>query len=293
MKKGSKDIILPYILILPTFLLFGIFFILPVLYSMFLSLNKWNGFSSHMSFIGFGNYIRLFSDPMFKNALINTIYYVFVTVPVSILLSLFLSMLTSEKKKAYSFIRAAYFIPYVVSMVAVSVVWAWIYNSRPYGLLNFLLGIIGISPLHWLSSIRLAMVSMIIIGIWKTIGYNMIIFSAGLKSIPDSIYEAALIDGTGSWSKFRYITLPLLMPTIFFITITSTIAAFFKVFDQINVMTQGGPVDSTEVLVTYLYKVGFKQYEVGYASAIAFVLFIIVIVITLFQKLLIERKIDY
>lgn len=293
MKENKKNDYLGYLLISPTYILFTIFFLIPLFYSFFLSLNKWNGFSNDMKFVGLSNYIRLFHDDLFWNAFGNTLYYAVFTVPICIIISLVLSVLISEKIKGYNFLRGAYFMPYIVSLVAIGVVWTWIYSPGAFGLLNSFLGLIGIKPQNWLGNPDLAMTSLIIIGIWRSVGYNIVIFIAGLKSIPRSLYEAATIDGATSFQQFRSITIPLLMPTIFFISVTSTIYAFFQVFDIINVMTQGGPIGSTEILVTYLYKMGFKQFEIGYASSIAFVLFIVIIIITAIQKKLLEKKVEY
>lgn len=290
MKTYKKNNYLGYLLILPTFTLFFIFFIIPLFYSFYLSFIEWNGFAENIKFVGLDNYTRLIADKLFWNAFGNTLYYALFTVPICIIVSLILSVLISEKVKGYSFLKGAYFMPYIISLIAVSVVWAWIYSPGTFGLLNSFLKLFGIKPQNWLGNPDLAMASLIIIGIWKSMGYNIIIFIAGLKSIPVSLYEAATIDGASPFQRFKNITLPQLMPTIFFITVTSTIYAFFQVFDVINSMTQGGPTGATEVLVTYLHKVGFKQFEVGYASSIAFVLFVMIILITVVQKKFLEEK---
>lgn len=287
MKKNSLT---PYILIAPTFILFSIFFLMPLLYSFSLTFVEWNGFSVDKLFVGLDNYKRLFSDPDFLNAFKNTCVYTISTVPLSVFLSLIMSTLLNNKVKGFQTLKGIYFLPHIVSLVAVGVVWSWIFLPDKYGLLNSILSVFGIDIQTWLHDPDLAMPSLIIIGIWKSMGYNMVIFIAGLLAIPKSLYEAATIDGAKSHQTFWYVTLPMLKPTIFFVMVSSTIYSLFQIFDIVNVTTGGGPVGRTEMLVTYLYKVGFKDYEMGYASAIAFVLFLLAITITVVQRKLADEK---
>lgn len=286
----KRRIYTPYLLIAPTFIMFTIFFLFPLIYSFVLTFYDWNGFSIEMIFVGFENYTNLFKDEGFINALKNTAIYTLTTVPLSVFISLVLSYILDENTKGYQALKGIYFLPHIVSLVAVGVVWSWIFLPDKYGLLNSVLQFFGIEIKKWLSDPNLAMISLVIIGVWKSIGYNMVIFVAGLLSIPKSLYEAAQIDGANSLQKFFKVTLPLLKPTIFFVMVSSTIYSLFQVFDIVKVTTDGGPIGKTEMLVTYLYKIGFERYEIGYASAIAFVLFILTIMITIIQKKFIEEK---
>lgn len=286
----KKNTLTPYILIGPTFILFTIFFLVPLLYSFTLTFVDWNGFSVDKVFVGFDNYARLFQDADFINAFKNTFVYTICTVPLSVFLSLIMSALLNDKVKGFQTLKGIYFLPHIVSLVAVGVVWSWIFLPDKYGLLNSILSIFGIEIKAWLDDPQLAMPSLIIIGIWKSLGYNMVIFIAGLLAIPKSLYEAATIDGAKSHQSFFYVTLPMLKPTIFFVMVSSTIYSLFQIFDIVNVTTNGGPIGKTEMLVTYLYKVGFNDYEMGYASAIAFVLFSLAIITTIVQRKFVEEK---
>ncbi|QUH30037.1 carbohydrate ABC transporter permease [Vallitalea guaymasensis] len=280
----------PYLLIAPTYILFIVFFIIPLIYSFSLTLVEWNGFSIDKVFVGFQNYMRLFDDKDFLNALKNTLVYAAITVPLSVFISLVLSYIMDETIKGYQFLKGVFFLPHIVSLVAVGVVWSWIFLPDKYGLLNSIISVFGIGPKKWFSDPNLAMPALIIIGVWKSIGYNMVIFIAGLLSISKSINEAAEIDGANSIQKFFRITMPLLRPTMFFVIVSSTIYSFFQIFDIVKVTTNGGPIGKTEMLVTYLYKVGFVEYEIGYASAIAFVLFALTVLITVIQKKFVEEN---
>ncbi len=286
----NKQSYTPYLLIAPTFILFAVFFLIPLLYSFVLTMFEWNGFSLVKTFVGFNNYIRLFNDVSFINALKNTVIYVIIMVPLCGSISLVLSYIMDEKLKGFQLLKGIYFLPYIVSLVAIGVVWAWIFLPDKYGLLNSILSIFGVEAKKWLADPDLAMGSLIVIGIWKNMGYNMMIIIAGLLAIPRSLYEAAEIDGANSVQRFFKVTLPLLKPTIFFIMVSNTIYSLFHVFDIIKVTTNGGPIGRTEMLVTYLYRVGFIEYEMGYASAVAFVLFIITVLITIIQKKFVEEK---
>lgn len=285
----KKNKFLGYLLITPTYILFTLFFLLPLLYSFKLTFYEWNGFSPTMDFVGLSNYLLLFQNPNFYKAGLNTLIYAGCTVVLSVSISLVLSALVNDGIKGFQALKGIYFLPHIVSLVAVGVVWSWVYLPNESGLLNAMIGKLGIAPQLWLGDPKLAMPALIVIGVWKSIGYNMIIFIAGLLSIPASLYEAAMIDGATKVQSFFRITVPMLRPTMFFVMVSATIYSLFQVFDIVNVTTGGGPVGSTEMLVTYLYKVGFQQFQIGYASAIAFVLFVITAVITIIQKKFIEK----
>lgn len=287
MKKNSN---IAYALIAPTYILFGVFFLFPLLFSVYLTFFKWNGFTPDMDFVGIKNYLRIFSDPNFMNALKNTLTYTVVTVPLSICISLILSYILNKKIFGYEVLKGIYFLPHIVSLVAVGVVWLWIFLPGKYGLVNSILGLFSIKPQNWMADPNLAMGTLVVIGVWKSVGYNMVIFIAGLLSIPKSLYEAADIDGANSIQKFLRITLPQLKGTIFFVSVSATIYSLFQVFDIVKVTTDGGPIGKTEMIVTYLYKVGINQFELGYASVIAFVLFVITAFITVIQKKFLEER---
>jgi multiple sugar transport system permease protein len=243
------------------------------------------------SFAGIANYQRLLRDPTFSKALINTLYYVGVMVPVSTVLSLALALLMNQKLRAITWYRTAYFLPVVSSTVAVALVWSWIY-SKDFGLLNFVLRSLGMNPVAWLSSTKWAMPAVIIMGVWGTLGEGMIIFLAGLQSISQSYYEAAEVDGASGWQKLWKITLPLITPSLFFYFIITMINAF-QTFEQIYIMTRGGPVNSTTTIVYYIYRNAFRNFKMGYASAQAIVLFAIIMVLTLIYWRLQEKWVVY
>ncbi|MBZ4645977.1 MAG: multiple sugar transport system permease protein [Petroclostridium sp.] len=268
------------VLLLPNFLGFLIFVFLPVIAAFVLSFAQWD-LINPIKWVGFGNYIELFKDEVFIKVFWNTIYFSVGTVPVGIALSLLLAIALDQNIMGIKFYRAAYFLPVISSMVAVAVVWQWIYNPE-YGLLNFLLSVIGIKGPSWLSSTTWAMPAIMITNIWKGLGFNMLLFLAGLQGISESYYEAADMDGASWFAKFRHITIPLLSPTTFFVTVMSIINSF-QVFDSVFLMTKGGPNRSTSVLVHYLYQNAFQYFRMGYASAIAYVLFFLVLFFTLIQ----------
>ncbi len=250
----------------------------PVLAAVGISFTHWDVITPP-TYAGIENYQRLLRDPTFSKAMINTVYYVGLMVPVSTILSLALALLMNQKLHAITWYRTAYFLPVVSSTVAVALVWSWIY-SKDFGLLNFVLRSLGMDPIAWLSSTRWAMPAIIIMGVWAILGEGMIIFLAGLQSISQSYYEAAEVDGASGWQKLWRITLPLITPSLFFYFIITMINAF-QTFEQIYIMTRGGPVNSTTTIVYYIYRNAFRNFKMGYASAQAIVLFLIIMVLTL------------
>lgn len=269
-----------FLFLSPNLIGFLAFIFLPVLASLGLSFVQWD-LLSEIKWIGLGNYKELSSDPIFWKVMWNTVYYTLGTVPTGIIISLALAIALNQKLKGVKLFRAVYFLPVISSTVAVGMIWQWLYNPE-FGLVNYLLSLIGIPGPSWLTSTSWAMPAVILTSIWKGLGFNMLLFLAGLQGIPESYYEAAEIDGAGWWAKFRNVTLPLLSPTTFFVVVMSIINSF-QVFDQIFVMTQGGPARCTSVLVHYLYQNAFEYFKMGYASAIAYVLFFIVFVLTMIQ----------
>ncbi len=267
-------------MLFPNLIGFLMFLLLPVLATFVISFSDWN-LTNSFHFNGIDNYKELFQDPVFIQVMGNTFYFTLASVPIGIVISLLLAVILNQKLRFIRFYRAAFFIPVISSMVAVSVIWQWIYNPE-YGLLNYALSWFGIDGPAWLTDPHWAMPTVIVTSIWKSLGFNMLIFLAGLQSISDSYYEAADIEGAKWYSKFWRITLPLLSPTTFFVTVMSIINSF-QVFDTVYLMTQGGPARSTSVLVYYIFQNAFQYFHMGYASAMAYVLFFIVLIITFIQ----------
>lgn len=237
---------------------------------------------SRARFIGLENYTKLLNDPLFWKALGNTFYFVAVGGPLSILVSLLAAILLNIKLiKFKSIFRLSYFMPVVTTLVAVAIVWRFIYHPK-FGILNYLLSFLGIGHIDWLGNPYTSMPAIILMSIWKNFGYNMIIFIAGLQNIPEYLYEAATLDGANKWQQFKNITLPMLAPTFLFVTVI-TMIGFFQVFAEPYIMTQGGPLDSTLTIVLYMYREGFRWWNMGYSAAIAFVLFLIIFAGTLIQ----------
>lgn len=275
-----KDCFWAFLMLLPNIVGFLMFLLLPVLATFVISFSGWN-LTDSLQFNGIDNYKELFQDSVFLKVLGNTFYFTLISVPIGIMLSLLLAVFLNQKLALMRFYRAAFFIPVISSMVAVAVIWQWIYNPE-FGLLNYALSWFGIDGPSWLTSTHWAMPAIIITSIWKSLGFNMLIFLAGLQSISESYYEAADIDGARWIAKFRHITLPLLSPTTFFVTVMSVINSF-QVFDTVYLMTQGGPARTTSVLVFYIFQNAFQYFRMGYASAMAYVLFFIVLLVTFVQ----------
>jgi multiple sugar transport system permease protein len=277
----SRHIFHAYLFIAPVILLFGIFRVVPAIQTLLYSFYKVELLRGRFTFIGLDNFQRLLTDPIFLQAAWNTLIFVVSIVPISGALGLLLAVLFNSKFRGQEFFKAVYFSPMVTSTVAAAMVWWWMYNPQ-YGILNVLLKLVGIPEQPWLMSSRMALPSVIIFSVWKTVGYNMIIYLAGLQAIPAQFYEAATIDGAGPANRFWRITVPLLAPTTTFILIYNSILAF-QVFDQVFVLTGGGPANSTNVVVLDLYRQAFERYNFGYAAAEAMVLFICILGITLLQ----------
>ncbi|RIK41167.1 MAG: sugar ABC transporter permease [Chloroflexi bacterium] len=290
-KNRVREALEAYVLILPTLLGLVIFTAGPILAALYFSFTNWNLLSTP-KWLGLANYINLFTnDPLFWTTLKNTAYYVIGTVPVGTCLALLLALALNQKIYGLAIFRTVYFLPVVSSVVAISVLWVWLYQAD-FGLINQFLRLFGITGIRWLSSPTWAMPAIIIMSIWHGLGYSIVIFIAGLQSIPHDYYEAARIDGANSWQQFRYITIPLISPVTFFVIILSLISSF-QVFEQAYVMTQGGPVNATKTIVYYLYQNGFMYFHMGYASALAYILFVIIVVITLLQFSLQKHWVHY
>ena len=270
----------------PALALIVVFFFLPVAASLLLSVTDFDLYGianpANTRFVGFDNYARLLKTPDFWLALRNTFYFAFVGGPLTIAVSLGAALLLSSKLVRFkSFFRTIYFTPFVTTLVAVSIVWKYLYHTR-YGLFNYALGAIGIEPIDWLGDPTWAMPAIILMAVWKSFGYNMLIFIAGLQAIPEDLYDAAEIDGASAVRRFFSITLPMLAPTLVFVSVI-TMIGYFQLFAEPYVMTQGGPLRSTTSVVLLMYEEGFRWWRMGYAAAIAFVLFIVILLATLVQ----------
>ena len=252
----------------------------PVLAALYLSFTE-GDYIGTPEWVGISNYVRVLNDDLFGKAIRNTAYYVVGTVPAGIVFSLGLALAMNQELRGIVFYRSIFFLPTITSAVALSLMWAWMYNPE-FGVINSLLKVVGIKGPMWLASPRWAMPAIIVMSVWRGLGYNMLLFLAGLQGIPKEFYEAAEIDGAGAWRRFLHVTFPLLSPTTFMIAVLSIIGGF-QVFEYSYVMTRGGPLYSTLTVVLLIYQRAFETFEMGYASAIAYVLFAIILALTIIQ----------
>ncbi|MCM3708371.1 sugar ABC transporter permease [Cytobacillus firmus] len=274
-----KQKLTPFGFMSPVLLIFSLFLFFPVLFAFFMSFHQW-GMIGTPEFVGVENYVRLFKDPLFWISIKNTLIFS-LSVPLKVAIALFIAVLLNQKIRGLGFYRAAFFFPVVLSMVVVGLVWQWMF-SPSYGFINYVLEKLGLPLQNMLIDSDQAMIVLIIVSIWKGLGSNLLLFLAGLQAIPSSVYEAAEIDGASSWQKFWHITVQLLKPTTLFVLIITLIGSF-KIFDLAYVITGGGPGTSTMVLVHYIYQEAFQRFDMGYASAAAYVFFIILFILTLVQ----------
>jgi ABC-type sugar transport system permease subunit/ABC-type glycerol-3-phosphate transport system substrate-binding protein len=274
----------------PSMMHLVVFVVTPIVFAGYLSMHRWDIVVQEKPFVGLENFREIASDASFWNALGNTFVFS-LNVPVSMAIALAVALMLRRKMRLLGILRTLYFLPGVTSFVAVALVWMWLYHPS-FGAANYLLGLAGIGPGAWLNSSDTAMISIMIFTVWLGMGYQMVIFLAGLQGIPDELYEAARIDGADGWGRFRHVTLPLLKPTTFFILVTSLIGSF-QVFTSVYVMTAGGPVGSTDVLVYHIYQAAWEQLRMGYASAISWVLFLLIMMATWVQFRLIGKEVEY
>lgn len=283
-KASLKSTLQAFLYLLPMLIFIGIFTVYPIFKSIDMSFyTDYNIFNGIVAKRGIDNYVEIFQDPQFYAALKNTALYVVWVVPSSLIISLFIAILLNEIPKVRGLFRTVYFLPFVTSTVAISIVWSWLYHSN-YGLINYILGWVGLDPINWLNSSEMAMPAVIIMAIWKGLGFNILLLLVGLGNINDNYYKAAKVDGANAWQRFRRITLPLLRPTIFLLTVISVINGF-KVFDEVFALFNGrpGPAGSATTLVYYLYRKFYEQYDYGMAAATGIVLFGIVLILTVIQ----------
>lgn len=285
-RKGleRKKFFFAMAVIIPTIILYLVLRIIPILGTFFLSVHQWNLIRPYRPFVGLDNFAKILTDKTFRVALVNTTIFTIFVVMISVTLALLLALALKKKSRIGRFYEFAYFLPFVIPMVPVSIVWKWLYD-RTYGVLNFLLTSMGLKAVGWLTDPDIALYSIIAMSIWKVLGYYMILFLVGLRNIPEQYYEAGAVDGAVGWKAFRHITFPLLKRMTLYITVIATIQAF-NVFTQVYVMTtgsQGAPAAAVRVLVYEIYQNGFRYFKMGYASAQVVVLFAIVMLISLLQ----------
>jgi multiple sugar transport system permease protein len=282
-RLARQEALAGYALIAPNLIIYSIFVVIPVLMSFVLSFTDWNfvGGFDKLKFVGLKNFLELPGDKWFNDSLRNNLRYM-LAVPITMAAGLLFALMLNRFAYARGFLRSMVFLPYITSSIAIAAVWLAIFHPSYGPITSFLLSLGIENPPKWLGSSAWALPTLMFIAVWGGFGYNMVIYLAGLQGIPQELYEAADIDGAGAWAKFRYLIFPLLTPTSFFLLVTGVIGSF-KVFDIINVMTQGGPGTATTMLAYNVYRTGFVFYKMGYASAIAWVLMIIVALITLGQ----------
>lgn len=291
-RRKTREILTAYVCLTPALVLAVIFMLIPMIMVFHISFTSWDLVSPEKKFVGLRNFVYLFQDEKFLKSIKNTFYFAGVKIPLDLVLSLFIAVLLDKQIRFRKFYRISYFAPVITPMVAVALIWIWLFDPT-FGPLNQLLRFFGFKPLKWLYDPHWAMPSIILFSLWKGLGYNVIIFLAGLQSIPTYLIEAAYIDGANSRQAFFKVTLPMLSPVIFFVVLIGIINAF-KVFVQISVMTpDGGPLYSTGVMVFYIYQQAFENYRMGRASAASLVLFGIVIALTQIQKKLGRKTVHY
>lgn len=275
-----QEMLAGYLFLLPNLLGFLTFSVFPILAALYLTFTDWD-LGGTPELVGLDNFGRMARDDIFWKALFNTFYYAFAAVPTAVLFAFCLALLINRKIRGILTFRLIYFLPHLTLTVAAAIVWAWIYHPE-LGLINYLLGLVGIDGPNWLYNSKWAMPAIIIMSNWHGVGYAMLIFLAGLQGVPAELYEAATVDGANGWQQLRHITIPMLSPATFFVLVTSLIGAF-QGFDQFYVMTNGGPAFATTTLVLHIFKNGFLYFRMGYATSMATILFLCILVITLIQ----------
>ncbi len=292
-QQGKKELFWGWVFFAPTLTGLLILNIIPIFQTIYKSFFQTGAFGRGDRFVGFANYAKMFSDSQVWQSLLNTFVYAIIEVPISIAISLVLAALLNRKMKGRSVYRTIYFLPMVAAPAAVAMVWRWLYNSE-FGLLNHMLGAVGLGPVNWISNPDIALISVAVVGIWSVIGYNMVLFLSGLQEIPGDYYEAAEIDGAGPVRQFLSITIPLISPTMFFVTTTRVIAAM-QVFDVIYMMIDrtNPALPGTQSLVYLFYKYSFIESDQGYGSAIVVLLLLIIMVLTVIQNDMQKKWVNY
>lgn len=281
MKKRKSDAVAAGIFLFPSLMVFATFVFFPLIYTIWLSATDWNLISPDKNFLAFGNYLKLLRDPLFWKVLANTAVFSIATVFLSVSLGLFIAVSINRKIAAKTMYRTLVFLPYVTATSAMALVWLWIFDPQ-YGFLNMVLKVVGVRGPEWLGSTAWAMPAIIIMTVWRFTGYIMLLYLGGLQSINGELLEAASVEGAGKTAVFWKITFPLLSPTTLFVVIT-TLITMLQNFETVYIMTQGGPVNSTNMLVLYIYQNAFQYFEAGYASAVSVLLFLMMIGLTVIQ----------
>jgi len=285
------EVLSAYLFLSPSIALFFLFKHFPIFYTLYLSLHRWRLGIVDRTFVGLHNYRLLITSDEFWQAVRNSLYYALGSIPLNMAISLTIALLLNRQIRGRAVFRTAYFLPTITSTAAMAVVWMWIYHPD-FGLGNWILSTLGLPRIRWLYDPQWAMPALIVMGIWKGMGYNIIMYLAGLQNIPQHLYDAARIDGAASRACLRHITWPLLTPTSFLILIIAVINSL-KAFAQMHVMTDGGPLGSTTVIAYYLYQHGFEFFNLGYASAVACVLFVVLLGLTLIQFKFLGPRVHY
>jgi multiple sugar transport system permease protein len=291
------EILWAYAFLTPAFFFLLVLIVAPILFAFWISLHDWSLIPRPNPFIGLQNYVAGLQDPLTVKSLQNTLIYTLIVVPVGMVLALLLALIMNQEGLPLrTFYRAVYFVPVITSWVAVSFVWVWMFEPR-WGLVNSFLRLLGLAGLKWLASPTWALPAIIIVSIWKDLGFGMVIFLAGLQGIPRELYEAAKIDGVNRWQNFHYIVFPLLNSTIVFLTVTGVIGSL-QVFTPAVIMTTtqgeaGGPINSTRVMVYHIYATAFRYNQLGYGATLAFLLFALILAITLIQLRVTQREVEY
>lgn len=281
---------LPYLMIAPAMIILITFVIYPIIYMVYLSFFDWNMLSDK-TFVGLDNFKNLFVDANFTQVLNNTFSYVILTVLGSIGIGLAGALYLRENTKINAFLQSVIFVPHVISLVSISFIWMWLMDSN-YGLLNYLLELVGLNPVQWLESPDNALKSLVLITVWKSAGYNTMMLLSAMKGVPDYLYQAASLDKASKFTTFFKITLPMISPSLFFLILMNLISAF-KVFEPIKIITMGGPLNSTNSIVHMIYEYGFNYYKIGYASAIGVVLMGILGICTIVYFKALDKKVHY
>lgn len=289
-RNRLKRRIEPYLYITPAFFIFICFTFLPLIITLYLSFTDWD-MMSDPRFVGLANYTRLFSNKFFRRAVVNTTKFTLGIVPSQIMLAILTAVLLNSKIKFRALFRGIYYLPVIVPITVAAIIWMFIF-SPSFGILNYFLGKIGISKIGWLSDPKWALNALMILAVWQNFGYFTVMFLAGLQSIPVELYEAAELDGAGKWDRFWKITMPLLSPTTLLVTIMSVIGGF-QVYQTVVLTTNGGPANSTSVIVFELYRNAFDYFDMGYASAMAFVLFLFLFILTMIQFKVSAKRVHY
>lgn len=277
--------------LLPVGIPLTLFWIIPNLFSLGISFTDWDFMTNGFHFVGLDNYFNLFTQSAFKQALLNTLYFGFGTVIPTIILGLGFALFFRKNFRGSAIYKLMIFSPWVTPTVAVSIVWSLLYEPK-LGVINTVLGLVGIPGLDWLKSSETAMLAVIIVTVWKLVGWTMIFYIGALEKVPDSLYEAAGIDGANAWQKFRHVTLPMVSPTTFFLIVVNTIVSL-QAYDQIKILTQGGPSGSTRTLLYLFFQQAFEQFDMGSATAIAFIILIITILLSFINKIIGDKWVNY